>query len=393
VEIGQDSFNKGVNEHKDISRRPGNVIRRCLAGGLASVMLATGAGVARKAQAEAPNPIVDDTTKIESSSDGIETPEDVLKSQGISDVDEVGVEEQIVAKGVGDLLASADDGTVTNFDAGVEVPKSDGGEVQYGTNVTNESGEAAAKTLEWREQERTPEQMIAENIMNYLNGAPGYTDEEIKKGLIVWSLEKTDDLGLINTRDVQGIFLGYVNRNDGNLLLFLGTKDVDKNRIVTIVRMPFYGIGDKTAPLKFCLIVNSSRVYVGDTSSHSDMLETKDTEKALLALEKQKNRNMVFSLSVDKVTDEEIQRAASFNSETEMIYAGELKETVYCSRSLDALVYKNGVEKLEYKDPGRKLWLLEDSSSLDNAEAFVGAATVGDISNVPFAHYLFTWNY
>lgn len=232
-------------------------------------------------------------------------------------------------------------------------------------------------------------QAIVENIVAFLNAESPHTDDEIKSRLIMLPYEMTTDLGLIHTRNVQGELLGYVSRDDGNLLLFLGVKDVKKSRMITPVRIPIYAIDDDSSPLQFSLTGSKDRNLGNGGGSGTIAAMTKDSADILRVLDFNVNKNVMVTMSTDKITKDDLKRAAKYNSKTETKYVNELKEGIYFSRSLDAMVYRNGIEKLEYKDPKRKLWLLTTDTTLDDAVPFVDEVAVGDITNVPFIHSVF----
>jgi hypothetical protein len=273
---------------------------------------------------------------------------------------------------------------------GVEVPKSDGGEVQYASNVTNENGEPVIVPLEGTvntEIEKSAEQIIAENIVGFLNEAPGYTDEEIKLGLITLKTEKTDDLGLIHSPYVQGRMLGYTKTITGdNLLIFFGTKDKERERFVTVARIPLYTVCDSLSPIKFRTGVLGSNEWSGGIPSGSAI---KDEVILINTLNREINRNVLFGLIAKEPTAKEIKKYGTCDSS--MTYLNEMKENVFYTRSLNAAVYRNGISKLDYKDPGLNLWkITPESINTDFVENKVNLLlTNNGVVNVPVSIGLF----
>ncbi len=271
--------------------------RRPIAAATASVMLATGMGSLAEENKTLPqNP----ETSTEAGLNGIETPEEVLQKQGIVTI---------------------------------------------------------AETLNPTETEKSPEQVIAENIINYLNEAPGYTDEEIKSGLITIKSEETEDLGLIHTRNVQGIFLGSLKDSvEDNLFLLLGVKDVNQKRFVTSVRVPLYVLDDTASPFKFTVTnLNSLNLSSGGSG-----FQTKDNSTIINRLDDCLGRNLVVNLNTDKITSKEIAKGKNRGANS-LRYIEEIKETVYYTRSLNADVFRNSLE-LEYPDPKLKIFRIDTGS-------------------------------
>lgn len=335
-----------------------------------------GQGISAMAEEAAPvTPTVDNPTKIEVKVDSSETsvkdempqlPED-NSSESTTNT----TEGQITAKGgVGDLLASAN-GTVTSGDVGVEVPNSNGGEVQYATNVTNENGEPVIVPLEGSgssEVEKSQIDLIAERSVGYLSGAEGYTDEEIMKKLFVLPAEKTSDLGLIHINSIQGVFLGYTETLDGDkIVMFLGVKDRDLERMVVAVDIPIYVVGDKSTPIRFNLNQSPSLEWggtrIGGAVKDIDFLKKK---LDYIADREKYKGNVIVDLYTDKPTDDEVNEYSSYGVSSAR-YMEEMKKAYLLNRSLDSVVFRNAIKKLEFKNPKSKI----RSFSGDVTENFV----------------------
>jgi len=295
--------------------------RRPIAAATASIMLATGVGALAEEDKTLPQ---NSETSTEAGLNGIETPEEVLQKQGIEN---------------------------------------------------NETGQVIAETLNSTETEKSPEQVIAENIINYLNEAPGYTDEEIKSGLITIKNEETEDLGLIHTRNIQGIFLGSLEDSVGdNLFLLLGVKDVNQKRFVTSVRIPLYVLNDTASPFKFT-VANLNSLSLNNGGSG---FQTKDSSAITDRLDDCLGRNLVVNLNTDKITSREIDKGKNCGANS-LRYIEEIKEAVYYTRSLDADVFRNSL-KLEYPDPNLKIFRIDTGSDEPSIITSLNSLVVDNIS-------------
>lgn len=351
--------------------------KRPIAGLAAGVTIVTGAG----AMAEKTTPTVDNPTKIEgevdSSEASVKDEMPQLPEDNSSESTTNTTEGQITAKGgVGDLLGSAN-GTVTSGDVGVEVPKSDGGEVKYASNVTNENGQPVIVPLEGSgsgEVEKKQEQMIIENMVSFLRNESPNADENIKDSLLTFYQEETEDIGLINERNVQGRLLGCSRTIDGrNLVLVLGVKDTKKVRFITLVRVPIYDVENPNT-YGFPVSVLDDLSYIGGSASSMDVKSGEFIEGVLRG---NFNRNIIVNLYTDKVTNDDIKRAKKVGN---VEYVDEMKKNVSFSKSLAAKVYRNNIS-LEFNNPKSKLVMYKNIPDID--DTLVKSFPSIDVSNIP----------
>lgn len=239
-----------------------------------------------------------------------------------------------------------------------------------------------------QETEKTSKQLVVENVISFFNSASEFTDEEIKRKLMVYlteeqknkgmtSLDDIQDIGRFSLSNVQGTLLGYLETVDGeNLLLFMGFKDINLERFVTAVRIPLYLVEDEKIPVKFSINVKDNLLF---NHGQNSFLQVKERESILYALDECLNSNIVFGLYTKEITNKEIEEARRYGGSV-LRYAGEMEDNIYYARSLQAEVFSNGI-KLEYSDPGRKIWKV-DKTQLVDQNLFKGLVD-GNVDNVP----------
>lgn len=333
--------------------------RRPIAAAAASIMMASGIGAMAEPTSTSSETI--GAISSEDSLNGVETPEQVLQS-----------------KGIGDVLANADNGPVTNVDIGVEVS-------------TDENDQPMIETLSGRsktEAEKTSEEILIENCVSFLNNESPNTDSDIVNGLMTLTSseekmagisvgEDIKDIGRIYTRNVQGRLLGYLETSDKkNLLIFLGTKDCDGERFVTAVRVPLYVMEDNSTTFRFTINSIPDLLY---TRSKGSSAQIKDSNPLIGVLESELNDNIIVNLYTDEITKSDLKDAKKVGT-VMLEYANDMKKSVFCARSLDADVFDNGI-KLEYPDPGMGLWSISNAESVDTR--LFKRLTDGSVENVP----------
>ncbi|MCW1948833.1 MAG: hypothetical protein KIH89_000050 [Candidatus Shapirobacteria bacterium] len=363
--------------------------KKPIAAAAASMMMASGIG----AMAEETTPTVDNPTKIESevASEVLGKDEMPQLPEDNSNESEVNTTEgEITTKGVGDLLANADNGVVTSGDVGVEVPNNNGGEVQYASNVVNNNEKSAVKTLEGvgtTETERTLEEITIKNAVNYLNAAPattegdiGYTDEDIKNKLIILNDENTDGLGLAHTQNIQGIYLGYLeNQINNNFFLIIGTQNKKKDRFVTALKIPLIPLCDPACPLKFNITQLKGRNWFAGSVSTSS---TKNKEVLSSFLSSMIGSDFILDLYTDKVETADINNVRSYGDST-VNYVTDLQTNYLFSRSLTYELYRSAIGKSKFKDPGLTTWQIKNGADINQVTSSILALNTIDVSTIP----------
>lgn len=260
--------------------------------------------------------------------------------------------------------------------------------------ITSGLYEESPSGISLNEKEKTSEQIIAGNMLSFLSSETPNTDEEIKSGLMVSLSEEEiipgsvgaeiiDDLGLIRKRNIQGRMLGYLVTSDSdNLVLFLGVKDTKRERFVTAVRVPLYVVEDSEAPFKFSIDSKNNLVFGNRDGSTYEM--TKDRDVLTDVLDNNTNENLMVNLYTDKLTNADLKSAEKYGSST-VKYANEMRDNIYCSRSLDFSVYRNGIDlefdDSEYTNHNVDLWKINDVSAI-NDNLFKNLVN-GGVDNVP----------
>lgn len=234
------------------------------------------------------------------------------------------------------------------------------------------------------ENEKKPEQIIAENVVSFLKAETPHTDEEIKSRLIILSTEKTDDIGVANLDGIQGSLLGFLETEDKeNLLMFLGTKDINKERFVTVVRAPLYAILNSSNPLVFNVNQLKGSNYFGSTEGGGPV---KDKETIINALSTQLNRNLVFLPSTGNVTNKIIDEYKKYG-ENCIKYLNDMKQNVPYVRSLFYDLYRNEEQKtnlVRFEDPGLKIRKIRiDDIGVDNVSDIIGSWKNSDMVSIP----------
>jgi len=250
--------------------------------------------------------------------------------------------------------------------------------------------------LEMTRKEGTLEQVIVENMLSYLKVISPNTDAEIASGLMV-SLSKEEiipgavggeiivDLGLIRRRNVQGRLLGYLVTSDGdNLVLFLGIKDTNRERFITAVRIPLYVMEDSNTPFKFSIDSKKSLVF-GSHDVGATYERTKERDVLTGVLDNNINRNVVVNLYTDIISKADLNSTKNYGVSTFVRYVNEMIGNIYCSRSLDFSVYRNGIDlefdDSEYTDHKVDIWETNDVSAIN--DNLFKVLLNGAVDNVP----------
>ena len=227
---------------------------------------------------------------------------------------------------------------------------------QIDNSAVNEKSETTTG-LGVTENDKKPEQIVAEDIVGYLNSETPHTDEEIKYGLFIGPKpEKIVDLGLIKYGDkLQGRFLGYLETDDKeNLLLFIGLKDRKQDRFVTALRLALYVYENENLTHGFRLFEFGGL----NITSGGKMTKLKDKKEILFILDSLVGKNV----AADLVTEKSENVPKNVGSVIIRLAEEINKVTVNVSRSLAYDSFSNGI-KLDYSDPKKKVFTIKDGSN------------------------------
>ena len=210
------------------------------------------------------------------------------------------------------------------------------------------------------ENEKRPEQIVAGEIVGYLNSETPNTDEEIKSEVFNVSWKKDFDLGLNVNGDIQGRFLGYLETDDKeNLLLFIGLKDRKQNRFVTALRLPLYLYEDKSIPHYFLF----DKYWGSDLAGSHSTIKVKDTDKIIDGLDPLVGENVILVMDEtysDKAKTKKVLDLYSNNLNLKRFMEEKQEAGIGVARSLLFDSFSNGIRLLDYSDPKKKVFKIKD---------------------------------
>lgn len=190
------------------------------------------------------------------------------------------------------------------------------------------------------------------DICKFINFESPYTSEEISKIILISKGGEILKLGLENLSKVEGLLLGYREKEE-SIILLIGFDGKNKDRFVTPLRIPVYAIEDNN--ISFSFLKLSSLSLSGDKS----VLEFKNRKDIIETLEIVKGKVVFLSL-----IDDVVENYSAISNLNHKRLIEEVNNGVKTTRGLLGRVNGNGLNS-PHSDLGSNLIEIKKNEDVD----------------------------